>query len=443
MKRYGEISKNIAYSLILSLTVNSKCIEPIQLIEQFAIKKNRIDIKINSEFKKAYLKDDFFVEYDEDIDLIKLDYSIVTLPFIMNVISLIWVSGKEYTIKCMDKDIYESLERIKKVFQVFYPKTPWNGKLIPQKLVTNKIEKHCYGPQCMTAFLFSGGVDSTAASFAHRDKKQLLITAWGQSCLPLEDQEMWNTIKKHVTGFAQEYGHENAFIKSNYYSFLNLKKLMHLSPEIVTWRIDTIEDIGWTGLTAPILVTRGIQTLHIASTETWKSAYPTAANPFIDGNISYASIHIKHDHFDLTRFDKLALIHDLSNRHLVKRPQMPVCQKRGGIINCGTCEKCCITILCLLALDADPLEYGFRTSYADVKKNAEKLFIHEQLSTTTIEQCIDLQKRIAEMKPLAHDLSWFLRINFSKSKAYDLRKQEPVDWRVLSNLFPDIKTPFG
>ncbi len=439
-KKQSELVQVIPSERTLTERMLTERAEPIKLIDEVIVNKNRIDVRINSAFKKAYLKEDFFVEYDEDINCEKLDYSIITLPFIMNVMSLIWVSGKEYTIPTMDKEIYASLEKIKQLFEIFYPKTPWKGKLIPEKLVSNSLNR---SQQPMIALLFSGGVDSTAASLIHRDKKQLLITAWGQSCLPLQDRKMWETIKKQVISFAHEYGHENAFIKSNYYSFLNLKTLTNLSPEIVTWRIDTIEDIGWIGLTAPILFAKGISTLHIASTENWNSKYANAANPYIDGLITYASIHTKHNQFDVTRFDKIALINDLANRHLVKRPILPVCQKPGGIVNCGSCEKCCITLLCLYTLAANPREYGFKTTYAEVKKNTLYLCDNNTLSITTIEQLKDLQKHIALAKHPTHDFSWLMSIDFSTKKTYDVKKQQPVDWKIVAGKFPEIKSPYS
>ncbi len=416
---------------------------PEKLIEQATIKKNRINITINRAFKKAYLTDDFFVEYDKDIDLTKLDYSIVTLPFIMNVISLVWISGKEYTIKSMDKEIYESLERIKKLFHVLYPHTKWNGRLIPKKLVRNAMVHRTAATRGMTALLFSGGVDSIAASYALRDKKQLLITAWGQSGLPLEDKRLWRTIKNRMITFAEEYGHENTFIKSNYYSFLDLSKLSKLSPEIVTWRIDTIEDIGWAGLTAPILLTRGIPTLHIASSEIWKQAYATAANPYIDGNITFAGIRIKHDQYDMNRCDKIDSLIQLSNRHLISRPKLIVCQKRGLIINCGSCEKCCITTLALLVLGADIRDYGFSITPNKALKNARIFIDTGKISAFFVAECTNLQEKIRTMKYPPADFSWFTRIDFSKKKAYDVELAELIDWTLLHDIFPHIKTPIN
>lgn len=406
------------------------------LIEQIMVRKNRLEVTVNKEFKHAYLHEDFFVEYDEDIDLEKLDYSLVTLPFIMNVISLVWASGKDYYIDSMDHEVYDSLERIKKIFKVFYPETSWNGRLIPREIVKNDPLTRNEDSERI-ALLFSGGVDSTSSSFAHRAKQQLLITAWGQSCLPLNDPSFWYKMKKYLTFYAECYGHTNAFIKSNYYYFLKLKKLSRLSPEIATWRIDTIEDIGWAGLIAPILITHGISKLYIGSSETWNCPYPSAANPYIDGNISFAGIRIKHDQFDFSRYDKIGCIVDLCRHHFVTRPTLIVCQKQGGVINCGNCEKCLLTSLSLSALNEDPKDYGFSLTMEQAEDNTKNLVKSGRLSSNGIWQFTDLQEKIKEKHITAFD--WLLDIHFDELKPYDIKNAKKVDWAILQQMFPHIK----
>ncbi len=411
--------------------------EGISLIEHIEVHKNRLDIKINQEFKDAYLRDDFFIEYDEDIDLEKFDYSLVTLPFIMNVISLVWISGQEYEIESMDEEVYQSLERIKRIFKIFYPKTPWRGKLVPKKLVSHgKLVEHTQGQRC--ALLFSGGLDSTYSSLAHRDKPQLLITSWGQSALPLDEPAFWHKIKKRIVDFAQKNGHTNAFIKSNYYYFLNLKKLNKLSKEIVTWRIDTIEDIGWAGIAAPLLLNHGISTLHIASSDCWAFPSPSAANPFIDGNITFAGITIKHDQFELSRFDKILKMAHLRKHHLVGDQNLIICQTKGDIINCGACEKCLLTIIGLLAAHEDPTEYGF-AAVDTLQKNMRRLLKRGKLSASGIWQFKDIQQKLPP--DTTYDLSWFKALNFDTIRPYDAKNQEPLDWAQLEALFPAIKVP--
>ena len=47
---------------------------------------------INLLGKEAYLNEDFFVTYEDDLNLKKLDTSILVMPCLMNIISIIWAS---------------------------------------------------------------------------------------------------------------------------------------------------------------------------------------------------------------------------------------------------------------------------------------------------------------------------------------------------------------
>ena len=431
-----HIVRLILVTFISFLALQTTLCLPKKLIEHIYIQKNRLEVTVTHDFKKRFLKDDFFVEYDDTIDLEKIDYAIALMPFVMNIISLIWISGEEYTIECMDEEVYHSLERIKEVFRVLYPQTPWTGTLVPQRLVkTKEVEPN---ENEITALLFSGGLDSTASSLARRQEQQLLITAWGQSALPLDNPDLWYKIKKHIVGFAQQFGHKNTFIKSNYYYFLNLKKLTQLSPEIVTWRIGTIEDIGWAGLCAPILLTHGIKTLRIASSDCWDFPYPSAANPFIDGNLTFAGLTVKHDQFDLSRFDKTLMITKLCRHRLICPQKLIICQKKGGIINCSRCEKCLITIISLMAAGVNPQEYGF-AYYSDIKKNMRALVKEGHVSGSGLWQLQDVQKKLLTIDSQLFDLNWFLELDLSQLRPYDVKKAtRPVDWSLLKNMFPFI-----
>ena len=212
------------------------------LIESVTVNKNHITIEVNKKFKEKYLTGNFFAEYDKDIDLSKLDYSIQIMPFIMNVVSIVWISGQDWYVDSMDEDLHASLDTVKEVFRRMYPCTKWEGRLIPHRLVKNvppfKPDNN------RIALLFSGGLDSTTSSLYHREKKQLLITAWGHWDLPLGNTKLWQTRKAQLQAFGERYGHETTFVKSNYYSMLNRKVLDRLSKEITSWRIFAVEGIG-------------------------------------------------------------------------------------------------------------------------------------------------------------------------------------------------------
>ena len=94
----------------------SLCVE--NLIEKISVPKHRIEVTVNKEFKAAYLHDDFFVEYDPRASTLPLLItSIVSLPFLMQVVTTVWASNKEYYIDEMNDEVYESLERLNESFR--------------------------------------------------------------------------------------------------------------------------------------------------------------------------------------------------------------------------------------------------------------------------------------------------------------------------------------
>jgi len=140
--------KKIMACLLIIVAGYIRANNPINLIDQLEVNGNTIRVKVNEEFREKYLRSDFFITYDSDIPLDKFDDSILVLPFITNVLSIIWISGEKYTIPSIDEDIFLSLKKVKKVFQRMYPSTKWDGELIPKKLIkkqaTGTVKKSCY-----------------------------------------------------------------------------------------------------------------------------------------------------------------------------------------------------------------------------------------------------------------------------------------------------------
>lgn len=154
-----QIFRLVVLTLLLLLTENLQAAD-IPLIQSLNITQNSMKVIAEDEFKENYLLENFFVEYDQDIDLSSLDESLVIVPFIANVISIIWISNKTYVIPSLDKDFFDSLERLKKVFKIFYPKTRWDGELKVLKLVKNRTDEIKQQDYPQMALTFSLGLDS-------------------------------------------------------------------------------------------------------------------------------------------------------------------------------------------------------------------------------------------------------------------------------------------
>ena len=429
--------------LLLSSYVSLKADEAkIDLINSVTVHKNELHISINKEFKKKYLTSDFFAEYDDDVDLTELDYSIQIMPFIMNVVSIVWISGKDYYIESMDEELYYSLEKVKQVFKRMYKKTSWKGRLIPRNLVKNTY-KHPYDSTRM-ALLFSGGLDSTASSLYHKDKKQLLVTVWGHWDLPLHDKKLWKIRRNQLTDFAKEYGHESSFIKSNYYSFLNRTVLDRISHEISSWRIFTVEGIGWAGLVAPLMLLKGYSVLRHASTVTWDFDYPAAANPFVDDNIKFSGVQLMHDLFDMNRLEKCEFIADTCKKEKLENPMLRVCEEKI-VGNCCKCQKCVRTILELIVIGEKPEAYGFDISTEKALKKSKQFMHNHTNGYTTVWHFKHIQERMKQKlkngEQIPDDLKWILAYDLRKKITNDIKGQHKINWHEFADLLPGIEIP--
>lgn len=418
----------------------------VDLIDSVTVDKNELRITINKQFRKRYLLDNFFAKYDNDVDLTQLDYSIQIMPCIMNLVSIVWISGKDYYIESMDEELYHSLEKVKEVFKRMYKKTRWNGRLIPRKLVKNTFN-HTFKPdeKERMALLFSGGLDSTTSSLYHRDKKQLLVTVWGHWDTPLHDRKLWETRRNQLIEFGKEYGHENTFIKSNYYSFLNRPVLDNLSREISSWRIFTVEGIGWAGLVAPLMLLKGYPELRHASTITWDYNFPAAANPFIDDNIKFSGVRLKHDLFDMNRIEKCEYIAQACKEGCPK-PFVRVCEEKT-VANCCHCQKCIRTIIEFVVVGENPQDYGFAIDPEVVVRKSKQFMQHHNHASgaTTVWHFTHIQKKMQEREknglPIPENLRWILSYDLKKKITADIKNQHRINWRDFADLLPELEIP--
>lgn len=417
-----------------------------RLFESVVINKNKLSVAINRRLKARYLTSDFFAEYDDDINLERLDPSLAILPCLLNVITIVWVSGENYSIEAMDEDLFYSLKKLKKVLKRIFQKTSWKGNVIPDRLVKNKPIVPLKDPTKEIALFFSGGLDSTASSMHHHDKKQLLITLWGQYDLPLDRENIWRKRKKAVKEFAHTHGHSNAFVRSNYAQFLDWATLdHHVSKEITSWRVDTTEGMGLMGLAAPILLLKGYSLTAIASSQTWESLYACAANPFYDNNLLFASeFRAYHDLFDSERIDKLKLI--AQTTHSLGRPYpfLKVCNGRAAENCCNSCSKCLPTIIGLLAINEDPRAYGFHISEHEALSRAKKYLSRKQdyeaiWAIQHVKELIKEKQQRGERVP--NNLLWLFDVDLSKKidNSYNEHCQL-VNWYNFHDLCPENVT---
>lgn len=394
-----------------------------RLIHDIKIENQKITYFLNKKFHAKYLRENLYVEYENDIELSQLDYTILTMPLIMNTIGIIWISNKEYSIPVMDEELYYSLKTVKEVFKRFYPYTRFDGELIPKKLVNNSSFWHTHAWQDGVALPFSHGLDSLCTSMRHRTTPQLLITARGMPDTPLEMwQENWEYTQQVIEKYAQIHGHTTAYISSNFHEFFNWKELCAFSPEIQHWRLCMVKGLGWMGLAAPILISKGHRTFMLPANGDWGSPHPGADCPLINDVVHFAGITNISDGFEITRALKNQIIADICTSHHLEKPYFIICEnvlpKRE---NCCTCYKCSTSIIALLLIDEDPRDYGFPialTSFIDYFKNnfIEKAELEPDTARWFKYYQDEAIKKMSTFTPeLQNFFRWYIKLNFDTS----------------------------
>ncbi|MBE7101570.1 peptidase [Bacillus cereus] len=324
------------------------------ILDKIVVKNNRVDyfFSIKGNLQKYFkINNHMFLEYNYDIS--DIPNSILAIPFVSNVIPLVWITDSTILINELDESFYECLNNIKTAYQNMFPSVRFKGSIVVDKIIDNT-----YTPELEAASLFSGGLDALTTFIRIKDKKPLLITEYGWHEDNIEDSDVWEADKENAINFAKCHGLENILIQSNYGTFISAGNIDH------DFR-NKLEDTWWHGLhhglaiisaAIPIAFKLKIKCIYIASSNSPLYEVTCASDPTVDNEIRYASGEVFHDGYELNRQDKVKVVvdHYSAIKELVN---IRVCFKNEE--NCCKCEKCLRTIMGIIAEGQDPCGYGF------------------------------------------------------------------------------------
>ena len=344
-------------------------------VKKVIIKENTIEVdyKVSEDLQLFFdLENKFKVEYGENIEEVPEEIAII--PFVSNILPIIWLTNSNLEIEKLDKDYFESIEKTKKAFMQMYPKVKWEGKINVKNIVKSKKKSE---EKERTSMFFSGGVDSTSSLITVEKNNPILITIWGSDILDY-DELGWKEAKETVERFGKQFGLENKYLKSNFRKFIKEQELTkEFQPKLKdSWWHGVQHGIGLIGHVAPYGYKYNITTHYVPATYTKKDKNVTCASyPTIDESVKFMNCNIVHEGFDKTRQQKIKNICDYCKR-TSKKIELRVCyMERGDKLNCCHCEKCYRTILAIISEKQDPRLYGFKItkkSLNDIEKEIKK-----------------------------------------------------------------------
>jgi hypothetical protein len=375
------------------------------------------------DLEKYFNKDEpFFVEYGIDdsyrFDAAHIPDGVLIIPFLCNVLPIVWIGDAVLHIAEIDKTFYESIPEFKQGYIDLYPEIDFAGTVTVERIIESVgAELRGGGGGGTNIAFFSGGVVAFNTLINHQVEKPLLLTLWGSDVF-FNDTAGWDNVKEHVRKTAEQFGVSYLFIKSNFRKFLNesaLSKLVFKRAKDGWWHGFQC-GIGLVGHSAPIAYLLNVKNIYSASSFTKDYTGPGAAFPSIEDHIRFSNSRIVHDGFELTRQDKIGNICNFSRKNNIVL-FLRVCWMSGGGKNCSACEKCYRTIMGILAEDYDPNDFGLfydkqlgSKIYRDITRKIQ-LQSSPILHFKYIQRCFRNNPNVFEKRK---ELKWILDLDFDK-----------------------------
>ena len=387
------------------------------ILNEVEIKDNKISFKYNfeGEWKKYFNNtNEYSIEYTETVQETPL--SVACIPFVTNILPMIWIFNAELVLNEIDKEFYESISRFKNGYIKMYPMIKFNGKVSYNKLVNNS-----YHTTDKVAAFYSGGLDASSTLVSHYNEKPLLMNLQG-SDIDLRYTKVLKDVEEFLESNASELELDIVFIKSEFRSLINENKVnMYIKPKAKDnyWH-GFQHGIAIIGHAAPLAYKYKMKNVYIASSFTKGDKATCASDPTIDNFVKLSSTNVIHDGYEFNRNDKSDNIGKFIKK-TNKKIKLRVCLDDYRVDNCCNCEKCYRTIFGFQSKGYDPQMVGFNLDDKFYKK-VEKDFKYKTIVQFTL-LWKNIQNEFKKHPEMKNDdrFKWIYDFNFDKCNKNPLK----------------------
>ena len=391
----------------------------------------RIWFSTSRKLRKYFNGSVFYVDYFEDIS--SVPDGLLLVPFVANLLPLVWLTDATLFLPELDSEFYSSLPRIKDGYQTMYKNMSFKGEVILAK----PLEGRYYTADektAKTALFFSGGCDAVSSLVEHVREAPILMTIWGAD-IKLSNENGWKNVASKVLKVSKDFNLGNPkFIKSNFRELYD-----DYYPDILVTKSDDYwwhgfqHGLGLIGLAAPLAYIHNIGVVYIASSFTCGYSGTCASDPLIDNNVRFIDTRIVHDQYGLSRQNKLKLISQYSAQNNLRIP-LRVCWLSSFGENCCRCEKCARTIMGLIAENQNPADFGFEQyeNYLHLYAGIVQSSLRNAPFSAFFYQ--EIQRRFQETQAGYYDdrINWIYSLNIVPAKT-------KVSDRILSRRLSNLK----
>ena len=395
------------------------------LLNRISVDKGHVEyhFTVKGKLKQYFSTDTMWVDYQDDMSAIP--ESILVIPFIANILPLMWVTNTVMWVTEVDKSFYEATIRLKDAYQRLYSHYPMKGNLIPARFVDNSFQ-----PQRESLLLFSGGLDAGTTYVRIRESNPLLFNVQGWYHQLADIDSAADADIRDITNFAKSEQRDFTFAKSNFAVVVKESVFQRLiRPRFHdSWWHGLNHSMGFISIAIPIAFLHSIKSIYIASSVPMGEFCMCASHVTTDSEFRFATVgNCVHDGSELSRQDKVHTV--VEYQRLIKRPYfMRVCSFNDK--NCCECEKCFRTVLGIVAEAADVTDFNFY-HHGTLKQHWQDVIYRKGgLMSFKSEKVLHWPYIIARMKENYNKMTaeqqefvdWFLNFDFDKAKKEGLRR---------------------
>ena len=311
------------------------------------------DFSVSDGLSNYFSGEQFRIEYPENIECVP--DSVAAVPFVCNVLPIIWLTDSELHIKELDKAFSDCIPNVRKGYETMFPESVFAGTILADKIVPCECSST---GRC--AALFSGGLDAVNTLINHFEERPALISIWG-SDVKYDNTEGWQRTHKGIAEYAEKYHLPDVVIRSTFRMFDREYQLQMRFEEQLkdTWWHGVKHALALLGHVAPYAYLHGLTTVYIASTNCEQDGpVRCASNPMTDNFVRYALAKVVHDGFEFSRQNKAHNVVEYVKK-TGDKVSLHVCWETQTGSNCCHCEKCYRTMTSILAEGDDCTNYGF------------------------------------------------------------------------------------
>lgn len=302
----------------------------------------------------------FWIKYPVNIE--NVPDSIAAVPFVCNVLPIIWLTNSKLCLKELDKAFYDCIPNVRHGYETMFPESVFSGTIVVDSILACEYKST---GQC--AALFSGGLDAVNTLINHFDEKPALISIWG-SDIRYDNEEGWKAVHDGIAETARRFDLPDAVIRSTFREF-DAEGVLHgeFSEQLKDgWWHGVKHGLALLGHAAPYVYLNKLSTVYIASSNCPADGLVRcASSPYTDNHVRYAGCRVVHDGYEYSRQDKAGNVVNFCREtgNIIK---LHACWQSQTGSNCGCCEKCYRTMAAIIAEGGNPVEYGFDNAMSTI-----------------------------------------------------------------------------